>query len=89
MQTIENLKILSQNNTQLEVPDVLSLIQDFSDTWFSLDQFDKNEFPEKGTKEELQLSAKDLQLDLSQLKKDLIKKEKRLNFLRKKSPKVI
>ncbi|WP_298247353.1 virulence protein RhuM/Fic/DOC family protein [uncultured Christiangramia sp.] len=74
LHTLENLKILSQNNTQLEIPDVLSLIQNFSDTWFSLDQFDKNEFPKKGTKEEIQLSANDLQLDLGQLKIDLIKK---------------
>lgn len=74
LETLENLKILSQNNTLLEIPDVLSLIQNFSATWFSLDQFDKNEFPKKGTKEEIQLSAKDLQLDLSLLKKDLIKK---------------
>lgn len=74
LQTLENLKILSQNNTLLEIPDVLSLIQNFSDTWFSLDQFDKNKFPKKGTKEEIQLSAKDLQLDLEQLKRDLIKK---------------
>ena len=66
--------ILSQNNTLLDVSDVLSLIQNFSDTWFSLDQFDKNEFPKKGTKEEIQLSANDLQLDLGQLKIDLIKK---------------
>lgn len=74
LQTLENLKILSQNNTLLDVSDVLSLIQNFSDTWFSLDQFDKNEFPKKGTKEEIQLSANDLQLDLGQLKIDLIKK---------------
>lgn len=74
LQNLENLKILSQNNTLLDIPDVLSLIQNFSDTWFSLDQFDKNEFPKKGTKEEIQLSAKDLHLDLEQLKRDLIKK---------------
>jgi death-on-curing family protein len=74
LQTLDNLKILSQNNTLLEIPDVLSLIQNFSDTWFSLDQFDRNEFPKKGTKEEIQLSAKDLELDLGQLKRDLIKK---------------
>lgn len=80
LQTLENLKILSQNNTLLEIPDVLSLIQNFSDTWFSLDQFDKNKFPKKGTKEEIQLSAKDLQLDLEQLKRDLIKKGEATQF---------
>ena len=74
LQTLESLKILSHNNSEIEIPDILSLIQNFSDTWFSLDQFDKSEFPKKGTKEEVQLSAKDLQIDLSQLKKDLIKK---------------
>ncbi len=74
LQTLDDLKTLSQNNPALDTKDVLSLIQNFSQTWFSLDRYDKNEFPQKGTKEEIQLSAKDLRQDLDQLKQELIKK---------------
>lgn len=74
LKTLEDLKILTQNNNQLEAKDVLTLIQSFSDTFFALDSYDKNEFPTKGMQEEIQTSASELKNDLKQLKVELIKK---------------
>jgi len=45
----------------------LSLIQNFSHTWFSLESYDKGNFPSGGTEEELTLSATELIEDLQEL----------------------
>jgi len=45
---LENLKVLTKNNDSLETNDLLSLIQTFSDTFFSLKSYDKNNFPKRG-----------------------------------------
>lgn len=78
--TLESLKILTQDNPQLTNKDILSLIQSFSNTWFSLDSYDRNEFPKRGTLEEINTSAMELQKDLEQLKIELIKKGEATNF---------
>lgn len=74
LKTLEDLKILTENNNLIEAKDILSLIQNFSHTWFTLDSYDKNEFPKQGTQEEIQTSAAELKQDLQQLKAALIKK---------------
>ncbi|PJC62874.1 MAG: death-on-curing protein [Flavobacteriales bacterium CG_4_9_14_0_2_um_filter_32_27] len=74
LQTLNDLKLLTQNSTKIEIKDILSLIQNFSHTWFTLDSYDKNEFPKQGTQEEIQTSAAELQQDLQKLKAALIKK---------------
>lgn len=74
LQTLEDLKILASNNTQLETTAILNLIQKFSNTFFALDSYDRNEFPKQGTQLEIESSAFDLKQDLQQLKGDLIKK---------------
>lgn len=74
LKTLEDLKTITENNLQLENKDILSLIQSFSDTFFALDSYDKNEFPTQGTHHEIQTSAKELAKDLLQLKSELIKK---------------
>ncbi len=65
---------MTNDNQQIETKDILSLIQSFSNTWFSLDSYDKNEFPTQGTQEEITTSAAELHKDLQQLKAELIKK---------------
>jgi prophage maintenance system killer protein len=75
LQTLNDLKILTQNNTLVEVKDVLDLIQTFSDTFFNLERFDKNNFPKKGLHKEIKTTAEELQKDLQVLKSELIKKE--------------
>ncbi|HET7361767.1 MAG TPA: virulence protein RhuM/Fic/DOC family protein [Salinimicrobium sp.] len=74
LQTLEDLKQLVDKNQLIEAKDVLTLVQSFSNTWFSLDSYDKNEFPTKGTQMEIQLTAKELSTDLQNLKQELIKK---------------
>lgn len=73
LKTIEDLKLLSKSTSNLDATDVLSLIQNFSHTWFSLESYDKGNFPSGGTKEELDLSASDLLEDLQKLKENLIR----------------
>jgi death-on-curing family protein len=75
IQTIEDLKILTQNISVVESKDLLSLIESFSNTWFSLDKYDKNLFPSIGTKQELIVNASDLLEDIYVLKQQLILKE--------------
>lgn len=74
LKTLEDLKLLTQNNQQLETKEILSLIQNFSNTWFSLDSYDKNVFPNQGSLDEIKASAGDLNQDLQRLKYELIKK---------------
>ena len=72
--TIEDLKILTENISQIDSKELLSLIESFSNTWFSLDKYDKNVFPTIGTKQELLINATDLLNDLFVLKNELIQK---------------
>lgn len=74
LKTLDDLKILTENNYQLKAVDVLTLIQSFSNTFFALDKFDRNIFPTQGAKIEIETSAKELSLDLQKLKSELIKK---------------
>ena len=74
LKTIEDLKILTENISQIDSKDLLSLIESFSNTWFSLDKYDKNVFPTIGTKQELLINATDLLNDLFVLKSELIQK---------------
>lgn len=74
LQTLEELKILSQNTERIEAKDILSLIQAFSDTFFALDRYDKNNFPAIGTKKEIETSVAELKTAIEQLKSELIKK---------------
>lgn len=74
LKTLDDLKILSLNNELLEAKDVLDLIQSFSNTFFTLENFDKNNFPKNGETAEVITTAKDLKTDLLVLKAELIKK---------------
>jgi death-on-curing family protein len=74
LQTLEDLKLLAQNNTQIETKDILTLIQSFSNTFFALDSYDKNEFPKQGEQKEIEANAENLKNHLLQLKTELIKK---------------
>ena len=74
LKTIEDLKILTENISKIDSKDLLSLIESFSNTWFSLDKYDKSVFPTIGTKQELLINATDLLNDLFVLKSKLIQK---------------
>lgn len=75
LKAIEDIKILASDSKNLKSADILELIKSFSYTWFSLDNFDKSNFPTKGTKKSISLNAQDLWQDLEKLKKELIAKK--------------
>lgn len=74
LKTLNDLKILTHDNTIVEAKDILSLIESFSNTFFTLENFDKNNFPKKGEISEVKASAEDLKNDIQLLKAELIKK---------------
>lgn len=74
LQTLEDLKLFTENNIQVEAKDILSLIQSFSNAFFALESYDKSEFPQNGTIGEIKASAQELYHDLKQLKINLINK---------------
>ncbi len=76
LQQVEDIKQLTQNNKNIQTTDILELIKSFAPTWFSLDRFDKNVFPnQEGTKKDIQITTENLQNDLQQLKQELITKK--------------
>lgn len=74
LQTLEDLKALTKGNQNLETQAILSLIQTFSDTWFTLESYDKQQFPQQGSIKEIQASADELLHDLQTLKTELMNK---------------
>ncbi len=74
LQTLEDLKALTHDSPNIETTEILSLIQSFSDTWFTLDSYDKNEFPKRGDTQAIETSSDELQADLQTLKSELISK---------------
>lgn len=74
LQTLNDLKLLTQSSSNIEAKDIISLIQSFSNTFFVLDSYDKNEFPKHGEEREIKANAQELQEDLQRLKLELIKK---------------
>ena len=72
--TLQDLKLLSKDNQSIAISDVLDLVKAFSHTWFSLGQYDKENFPKKGNKKTIQITADELKQDLQKLKQNLIEK---------------
>jgi len=72
-QALTDIQKISQN--KLSSQDVLELVKTFSQTWFSLDAFDKENFQtKKQTQKSITVEAKKLYADLEVLKKELIAK---------------
>jgi len=73
LRAVEDIKLLSNN--QIQSDDVLELIKSFSQTWMSLDSFDKDELPKDGFEiNSLHVEAKNLYEDIAIFKNELIKK---------------
>ncbi|SMN15973.1 RhuM [uncultured Candidatus Thioglobus sp.] len=73
MQAVDEVKILTSNNTLLKTDDVLALIKSFAHTWFSLESFDEDKLPKGGlTKQDIQLESSALYEAVAQLKQGLI-----------------
>jgi len=72
LKAVEDIKLLSKDNQNVQTGDILELIKSFSYTWFSLDKYDKNSFPKTGIKKKINITSKDLYQGLAKLKKELI-----------------
>lgn len=75
LKAIEDIKTLSKEVEELKTGDVLELIKSFSYTWFSLDSFDKSNFPKQGTRKSVKVTSVELEQDLEKLKAELISKK--------------
>lgn len=75
MRAVDDIKTLSADSASLENADVLELVGAFAGTWFSLDAYDKQQFPRKGlTEKTLKIESRDLYADIAAFKAELIKK---------------
>ncbi len=74
LKAVDQVRSLLPSGSAMSATDALELIKMFASTWFSLDAYDRENFPQKGaTKKEFEVTAKELIEALSALKKDLIK----------------
>lgn len=79
LKTVEDIKILAKSNQQISSDDILELIKTFSSTWFSLESYDKQNFPKQGKKKSkkkviLKNLSQDLYSKIEVLKENLIQK---------------
>lgn len=72
LKAVEDIKLLTKDNQNVQTGDILELIKSFSYTWFSLDKYDKSSFPKTGTKKKINITSRDLYQGLAKLKKELM-----------------
>lgn len=76
IQAVDDVKKFLPKGGQLETESVVDLVKLFASTWFSIDAYDKTNFPLKGNiKKHIQLSVDELNKALSNLKQELIRKK--------------
>ncbi len=75
LKALDDLKILTHNKKQIKSDDILELVQSFADTWFTLDSFDKADFPQQGNEQNISIQAEELYQDLQAFKTELINKK--------------
>jgi prophage maintenance system killer protein len=76
LQAVSGVKALLPAENIIDNKDILELINVFANTWFSLDAYDKESFPQKGTtKKQAIFTAQELKTSLLDLKITLIKKK--------------
>jgi len=72
---IENLESLVKWKN-IKADEIISLIKDFWNTWFNLENFDKWKLPQKGfTQKDLKILSSELYEAIEKLKQDLIKQD--------------
>lgn len=75
MLAVSDIKILVPDSNTIQTKKILDLIEVFANTWFSLEAFDKSKLPIIGeNKDEIEVSFKEVQLVISQLKTTLLNK---------------
>jgi death-on-curing family protein len=72
---LEDIRDLLPENSNIPQTEVISLINIFARTWFSLDAFDKQDFTQKNlSKEEIYFTAAELSTAILELKTNLIER---------------
>jgi prophage maintenance system killer protein len=75
IKTVDDVKKLLPENTELKTESILELIKLFANTWLSLSSYDNTNFPKKGNvKRQVVITAEELNTALSSLKSERIKK---------------
>lgn len=70
---VDDIRKLLPSNTNVETLGILEIIQTFSNTWLSLDAYDRENLPTKGkTIKKIDLTAQELLDDIQTLKKELL-----------------
>ena len=81
LSAVESVKKLLPNGGQVKAKDVLELVKLFADTWFSLDAYDKSNFPKSGAnKKQVFINAEELTEAITELKLVLLKKNQNTEF---------
>ncbi len=76
MRAVADVKTLLPAGNKVKTEDILELITAFADTWFSLKNYDKANFPKKGfNKKRVIITAEELLQALLEFKKELITKK--------------
>ncbi len=80
LKAIDDIKLLAKNNDKISQNEILELIKTFSYTWFSLESYDKQDFPEKGkvrVEKEIDLEnfSHNLYQEIDIFKKELMDKQ--------------
>ena len=75
--TIKDIQtLIPKKQSSLPAQEALELISVFANTWFSLEAYDKENFPKKGwTKKQVSFTAEELKNALAKLKESLISKK--------------
>jgi len=75
IRAVEDVKALLPAGGTVSAKDTLELINIFASTWFSLDAYDAENFPQKGvSRKQVFFTVKELIIDLQNLKRALIAK---------------
>ena len=75
IQAINDIKTLLPNDSKVSNSDVVELIKNYANTWFSLEAYDKDSLVQNGkTNKNTQVKVDDLLLAIKELKAELIKK---------------
>ena len=86
-EALNSIQTLAEDNQQISKSDILELIRNFSHTWFSLDRYDKQAFPQNGSQQSVSVTAEQLLDDIDKLKTNLIAKEEASElFAQEKTP---
>lgn len=72
LQALAGVKAVLPKSDKVKSEDIIELIKAFSQTWFSLEAYDTDNFPEKGTKKPVYFTAEELKQALHNFRKNII-----------------